>query len=193
MSRNDFHYVGGYADRGQRGSTAPCGCGNPMTARTATARNPYLYSLSGLKDVVLVGIQVFSCPGCQAEGATIPKVGQLHRVIVESLIEQPEPLRGDQIRFLRKNAGFSAQKFAALLRIDPSTLSRFETGKRRNLGPQTDQLARAIIAVESSLGEMAREILLGLAKKNQLERRVTRAKGQHQRLLFTLRGDRWAA
>src|SRR6266487_1166795 len=105
MSRKDFQYLGGHSEGAPRGSIVPCECGEPMKVRTATAENPYVYNLSGMKDVVLVGIQVLLCPGCQAEGAKIPRIGQLHRVIVKSLIEQPDPLRGDQVRFLRKNAG----------------------------------------------------------------------------------------
>jgi transcriptional regulator with XRE-family HTH domain len=192
MSRKDFQYLGGHSERAARGGLVLCECGKPMTVRTATAENPYVYSLSGMKDVVLVGIQVLSCPGCRAEGARIPRIGQLHRVIVKSLIEQPEPLRGDQVRFLRKNAGFPAQKFAALLKIDPSYLSRVETGKLPNLGASTDRLARAVVIAESSGGEMAREILLDMAKKNQLEQKAKKTK-KGQVLLFTLRGDRWAA
>lgn len=72
--------------------------------------------------------------GCPAEMPIIPRVCELHRVMADSLIGQPEPLSGDQIRFLRKSIGLAARKFAALLQVDPAHLSRVETGKIKRLG-----------------------------------------------------------
>jgi transcriptional regulator with XRE-family HTH domain len=172
-------------------------CETEMVVRQATAENPYVYALSGLKNVVLVGIPVRSCPKCRIEVPTIPRVGELHRVMADNLIKQDAPLTGDRLRFLRKNAGFAARKFAALLGIDPSHLSRVET-KGAKLGLPTERLARAVVMAEIRGGEEARRVLLDLAKKNQKERaeeRKTRKRAGHskQPLQFSLRGNRWAA
>jgi transcriptional regulator with XRE-family HTH domain len=163
-----------------------------MTIRDATIEKPYPYILSGLKDVMLAGIKVRYCPGCDAEGPIIPAVASLHRVIADNLVRQSKPLRGDQIRFLRKNAGFSGRRFAALIRVHPSHLSRVENGRTHRLGPSVDLLTRALAVAEISGGEETRRILLGIAKRNHVERSETRAKAK-QPLLFKLRGNRWTA
>lgn len=194
MSKEHFHYVGGHSRRLHSAVSECENCRLPMRMREATVEQPYAYDLSGLKNVALVGIQVWECTRCRAEMPVIPRVADLHRVIVESLIYKPTPLAGDEIRFLRKNAGFAAQKFAALLGIDPSHLSRVETGKTRRLGRPSDLLARAVVSAESRGGEAAREILLDIAKRAQVERKNTRGRRvASQPLLFRLKGNRWAA
>lgn len=190
MDKGYFVY-GGQGDRVRRGTDACEECGGRLTSRKATVAEPYLYELSGLKSVALVGIHVFRCSGCKVEGAAIPRVGELHRVIADALIHQSRPLAGDELRFLRKNAGFSAQKFSALLRVDPSTLSRVENGKRRTLGTQTDILARAIVVAERG-GEAFRKLLLEMAEENQAVRRAKKPSSKHP-MLLKLRNNRWAA
>jgi transcriptional regulator with XRE-family HTH domain len=164
-------------------------CGVEMMERKTTLDTPYPYVVSGLKDLVLVGILVRQCPQCKAESPVIPKVGELHRVVAAYLMRKPTPLMGDQIRFLRKNAGFSAKKFAALLDIDPSHLSRIERGKRNALGPSTDRLARAVLMAESKGGEAARQVLLKIAERKQIEREQEK----NQPLLFKLYRNHWVA
>src|SRR5919108_1905434 len=131
-------------------------CKVPMKERRTTAQAPYLYALAGLPHVGLANITVYDCPSCKATVPVIPRVGELHRMITDMFIRKPEPLTGAELRFLRKNAGFSAQKFAALLVIDPSHLSRVENGKEKRLGPSTDRLARAIIVAAAAGGKDVR-------------------------------------
>lgn len=138
-------------------------CGATLIERKATNNAPYRYLLSGLKNVYLVGITVMECPDCVEETPIIPRIGELHTLIADTLVRKATPLKGEEIKFLRKNAGFSSMRFAALLKIDPSTLSRVEKGKEK-IGPSTDKLAR-IIAIESQGSHKMRELLLELADK----------------------------
>lgn len=101
-----------------------------------------------LPRVGLVGILVYECPEGHGVVPQIPRVGELHRVIAEAFIKKPELLDGSELRFLRKNAGFSAQRFATLLAINPAHLSRVENGKQKALGPSTDRLARLYLEAE---------------------------------------------
>src|SRR5712691_6300765 len=118
-----------------RGGAMNCDiCNAPMKERRATSQAPYYYALAGLPHVGLVGITVYECPGHSAS-PLIPRIGELHRVITEAFVHKPAPLTGVELRFLRKNAGLAAKKFAALLAVDPAHLSRVENGKQRALGP----------------------------------------------------------
>jgi transcriptional regulator with XRE-family HTH domain len=56
---------------------------------------------------------------------------------------QPCPLRGSDIRFLRKQLGFSAKDWASFLRTDTSTLSRWENSQQ-GVGTQSDTLIRLL-------------------------------------------------
>jgi transcriptional regulator with XRE-family HTH domain len=192
MIRDRFEWSG---ERGRDSGVGCEECGGRTVLHHATVENPYPYEeLSGLKGVGLAGISVQRCVKCGAESPIIPRIGELHRLIVTGLVNKPAALAGDEIRFLRKNAGFPARKFAALIGIDPSHLSRVETGKTRRLGPSTDVLARAVVLAESRGGDAARDILLDVAKRAQLRKQeAKRARLGRQPLLFRLQGNRWAA
>ncbi len=146
-------------------------CMVPMIKRKATDATPYAYRESGLKNVFLCGIVVRTCPRCEVESAVIPRIGELHRVIAEALVRKPTHLTGAELRFLRKNAGFPATKFSALLGVNPSHLSRIENGHYKRLGKPTDRLARAL-AVAAGNGEDVREVLLRLADELESRRLV---------------------
>ena len=82
----------------------------------ATIKQPYRYSFSGVSNVFLSGIRVYNCPQCNTELPLIPKIEELHDLIARQIAQKPTPLTGEEIKFLRKNAGFPAAKFATLLR-----------------------------------------------------------------------------
>ena len=64
------------------------------------------------------------------------------------LIERPDSLSGEEIRFLRKRLGKRATDFSKELGIDAATLSRIENGKQET-GESLDKLIRLVYAVSS--------------------------------------------
>ncbi len=161
-------------------------CSAAMKERQTTASAPYFYTLAGLPHVGLAGITVYECPQGHAVVPRVPRVGELHRVIAQTFIDKSGPLTGLELRFLRKNAGFSAQKFAALLVVDPAHLSRVENGKQRALGSSTDRLARLIALAAAKRGDRVREVLLREAEES-IERKKQRA------AMFKLERNHWKA
>lgn len=139
-------------------------CGMKTTERKATSNAPYKYTLSGLKNVFLIGITVKECQNCHEEYPIIPAMEELHNLIAENLIKKSEKLRGEEIRFLRKNAGISSQEFASRLTINPSTLSRIEAGKE-NISLTVDKMARLVGATAFVGDEKLRKLIL-----DQIER-----------------------
>jgi transcriptional regulator with XRE-family HTH domain len=156
-----------------------------MTERQTKPSAPYRYTLAGLPHVGLAGIVVFECPNGHASVPRIPRIGELHGVMAEAFIMKREPLIGGELRFLRKNAGISAQKFAALLAVDPAHLSRVENGKT-TMGSSVDRLARAIVMAAKD--GRVRELLL-----NEASERLAKKKrpAPRQLPLFRLERNRW--
>lgn len=162
-------------------------CQIAMEEREATVESPYAYGLSGLSNVFLAGITVHTCPRCGVESPVIQRIAELHQVIARVLAQKPASLRGDEIRFLRKHAGFPARKFAALLGVTPEHLSRVENGHTKSLGESADRLARAIATIAKD-GEEARDILLKIADELESAHPKTERKP-----LFKLEKKHWKA
>ena len=103
----------------------------------------YRYVESGLHNVILSNITVRECAGCEARSPLIPAMTRLHKAMAEAIAAKPAPLTGAELRFLRKQLGFSAKAWAKLMDVDPATVSRWEGGKQE-IGPQSDKLARLL-------------------------------------------------
>ena len=110
-------------------------------------------------------------------------------MIAKSLVDKPTLLTGEEIRYLRRWAGFAAKQFAALLGIDASHLSRVENGKTRHLGAPVDKLTRAM-AMAASDQEFAKSILLHIAESRIRERKTKRA-DRGKVPVFKLVSNRW--
>ena len=105
-------------------------------------RENYTYTECGLKNVVLADVLVYRCVRCGSEQVEIPNMDGLHRTIALAVLCKPRLLSGDEIRFLRGVAGFTATKLAKSLAVTKNAVSRWEnTGK---LGPASDRAIRAV-------------------------------------------------
>jgi putative transcriptional regulator len=101
------------------------------------------YKESGLDNVYLEGVEIFSCPSCNEELVSIPTVPELHTLIGKHLIEKKSLLNGKEIRFLQKNAGLSVRRFSKKMGVNSSTMSRWENGEQK-LTSSDDRLVRLI-------------------------------------------------
>jgi transcriptional regulator with XRE-family HTH domain len=130
----------------------------------ATADQPFHFTDSGLPNVYLIGIKYFQCP-CGRVTAEIPAIKRLLELIAKDLIEKPEALTGEEVRFLRKRLGKKAKDFAAEVGVEPETLSRIENG-HLVVAQQTDKLIRAdyLLSAESPLVEQMRKGWLEVLK-----------------------------
>lgn len=117
-------------------------CGVALVERVSDKERPYHYTLSGLSNVYLVGIQVAECETCNHEVPTIQAPGQLHRELALAIIRKPISLAGEEVRYLRTYAGLTGRELAAMIPIDHTNLSKAENG-RLLLGPSSDTALRA--------------------------------------------------
>ncbi len=166
-------------------------CGGKSKGRIAGPRHPYRYTFCGLTNVMLYGITVYRCEACGCRSPEIPRTGELLRVIADVVSRRQGRLRGEEIRFLRKNMGVSAKEFAKAAGIAAATLSRAENGKGTIPIP-AEQLLRAM-AREAARSETARELVRELARLALAEtrgQRASRAPSGPRRFRFVA-GKRW--
>ncbi|MBN2063066.1 MAG: hypothetical protein JW882_21865 [Deltaproteobacteria bacterium] len=86
----------------------------------------YHYTESGLNNIYLSGVEICKCNDCGESSVSLPAIMELHRLICLTLVSKDTLLTGNEIRFLRKNAGYSAKEFTELIGVDKSTFSRWE-------------------------------------------------------------------
>src|SRR5689334_12980477 len=103
----------------------------------------YHYKECGLDNVYLKNVGTRVCESCGEKSIRLPRIKELHATIGRAVAMQPCPLRGQDIRFLRKQLGYSAKEWATFLRTDASTLSRWENDQQE-IGSQSDALIRLL-------------------------------------------------
>jgi putative zinc finger/helix-turn-helix YgiT family protein len=116
-------------------------CGGEAALRPG----PFHFTSSGLDNVYLKGegVQVYVCAGCGEETVEIHAMGKLLDKIGEAVANKPDRLEGQEIRFLRKHMRMKAREMAEVLGIDPSSLSRVESGADA-VSKQIDRMVRLI-------------------------------------------------
>jgi putative zinc finger/helix-turn-helix YgiT family protein len=102
----------------------------------------YQYKESGLDNIVLEGIEVHRCD-CGEQIVSIPAIPELHALLGEMVIKKKTMLNGKEIRFLRKNMGFTAKKLSALMKVGNEIISRWEHGSR-HISEPNDRLLRLL-------------------------------------------------
>ena len=117
-----------------------CTCGaKPKIKKVAL----YHYRESGLPNVYLSGIDIAFCKECKEHYPIIPSILDLYEKIAEAVALKPQPLTGAEIKFLRKQLGFTAVQWASYLKTDKTNISRWEN-ERATLSSQSDALIRYI-------------------------------------------------
>jgi putative zinc finger/helix-turn-helix YgiT family protein len=128
-----------------------------------TRRASHHYVESGLMNITLDQLEVSECGHCGERIISIPRLAELHRAIAFALVQQPSPLIGSQIRFLRKYLGWSGVDFAAVMGTAPETVSRWEHGKQ-SMTLVADRLLRALVLRQRPVEEYPNERLAPLGR-----------------------------
>lgn len=110
----------------------------------AVSKEDYHYTESGLDNVYLGDVNIYKCQ-CGEEIASIPDLVEVNSAICHCLIKKRAHLSGEELKFLRKNAGMSAKSFAEYIGVNKSTLSRWENNKQC-IDKSNDRLVRLIYA-----------------------------------------------
>lgn len=105
----------------------------------------YHYTECGLSSVSLRNILVFHCE-CGAIVPVIPQPANLHRRIVMDILKKSTLLSGEEIRFLRKMAGFTSVELAGFVGVHAVSVTRWEKGTS-TIGKANDRVLRLICFV----------------------------------------------
>ncbi len=114
-------------------------CGAPAIV----ARGKYKFTGSGLKNVLLIGVELVKCKKCGNVDPIIPDMKGLMQCLALAVLEKPWKLSGDEIRYLRKYLRMTAQEFGGYIGVDKTTVSKWEND-RDQVGESSDKLIRAI-------------------------------------------------
>lgn len=108
----------------------------------AILEKPFRYTLSGLPDVYLLNGVEFSEDTGYGTTYKIAHLRELHEAIALALALRPNPMRGDQLRFIRKQLGYSQGELASRLHVSDQTVANYEKGHTDIPWP-TELLVRA--------------------------------------------------
>ena len=122
------------------------------------AKGDYPYLESGLDNVVLKGITVYTC-SCGEEMPEIPNIEGLHKEIAFAVIHKKALLAGPEIRFLRKEMDLKAKDLAELLGASNVSVSRWERGEKP-IGHANDRAFRLLYI--RRIEEALRKIIPGV-------------------------------
>jgi len=104
--------------------------------------------------ITLSGIEHEHCDDCGEESFTIPNLSGLHKLITKLIVSKPGRLTPSEIRFLRKQPGWSAKDLARKLNVCPETVSRWENGKRL-MNEHAEKLLRIWAVQEEPIDDYA--------------------------------------
>jgi len=127
-------------------------------------REDYNYAEVGLKNVYLKGVEILRCEECGEEAVRIPRLNDLMRAIATAVVFRPGRLSGEEVRFLRKHLGMSAERFGEVLGVDKTTISKWENDVDP-IGPQSDRLIRiTALALGDGMQGKVKQLLDALAE-----------------------------
>lgn len=95
-------------------------------ATQVSERKRYRYEESGLPNILLFGVPVFSCRACNGKFVKIPCVSDLHNVLVNSILLKPASLTGREFRFLRQAAALRPVTCADLIGVTEGSVKTWE-------------------------------------------------------------------
>ena len=128
-------------------------------------RENHRYDEAGLL-LTVVNAEVHRCPRCGETAVSIPNIEGMYSAVARHLISKPERLGPSEIRFLRKCLGYPSSDFAALMGVDKSTFSRWESRTSpQPMGPQAERLLRLIVAHGRPVEEYALDTLRSVAEE----------------------------
>lgn len=116
-------------------------CGGPLTVERNAVRR---YEIGGLPHIELHGVEVTTCNKCGQESISIPRIGQLHKVLAAGILKLHRKLAPTEVRFLRKYIGLSGNDFAQQMGVTRETISRWESGNM-SISALADRLVRLLV------------------------------------------------
>lgn len=139
-------------------------CGKDMKKKTVN----HHYTESGLDNVYLMGVDVYTCPSCDEEYVHISNPVQLHVILAIGLALKDGALKGSEIRFMRKEVGMNGKSFAEFIGVSPVTLSRWENGETEHSNSHDRLIRLAFMKMMSERMKALMSWVEGQVKKSEV-------------------------
>lgn len=101
------------------------------------------YRMGGLEYVFLEGV-----PAKKTRHGDIldAELGIIERMVAAEIVRRGVPIRGAEVRFLRKTLGFSMERFASILGLTAPAILKWERARAKRLNPTNEVSVRALMA-----------------------------------------------
>ncbi len=100
---------------------------------------------SNLPGVVVDGIERGTCAACGAAYRAVPRLRELHRLVLNSVLSKPWRLAPSEVRWLRLSMNLKAEELGQKFNVTPTHISRWETGAAV-ISALADRLLRMVAA-----------------------------------------------
>src|SRR5208282_223614 len=141
-------------------------------AEARVVRGDYEFKESGLRDVVLLDIELIKCGKCGNVDPILFQVDDVMSLIAVAILQKPYRLQGEELRFLRKHVDLTQEEFAKLLHVDKTTLSKWENNEDP-IGIQSDLWARTVVmSRDKRLEKRAADHIRAFEKMANKQKRV---------------------
>jgi DNA-binding transcriptional regulator YiaG len=101
------------------------------------------YTICGLDYVYLENVPVRQTKHGEVLDADLAVI---EREIASEIVRQGIPIRGAEVRFLRKSLGMSMERFGRLLGLSPPAILKWERESQKRLHPTNEVAVRALMA-----------------------------------------------
>jgi putative zinc finger/helix-turn-helix YgiT family protein len=105
----------------------------PTCGETLGKAVPGSVEYQALPGITLAGVPIRTCGNCGDQLVSIPRIEELDQLITTMLAKRPGRLNRHEIRFLRKQIGWSGADFARHFGVTAETVSRWENGKKMDV------------------------------------------------------------
>ncbi len=134
-------------------------------------KEDYKYIESGLDNVVLKDIDIYKCENCGEIMPELQNIEKIHENIANEIINKESLLKGQEIKFLRKQLGITAQKLADALNVSKITVSRWENN-HEDIGHANDKLLRLYFNTTDTAQKLDKRYKLLIEEIKHLETKL---------------------
>ena len=142
-----------------------------------TNTKPYHYTLCGLDNVYLEnGYTIKKTP--YGEGISIHDIEGLHKAIAYNLITKQRKLKGDEIRYLRKELELSQKGLSVLLDVSEATIRGWEKS-RSEISGSANTLIRIIYLEKIGKNAKVLNLIETITQLDELNKITLSEKNNH--------------
>lgn len=106
------------------------------------------------------------------KGVAIKDIAELHEAIALDVVSRPDPLRGQEVKFLRSMLRLSQAGIARVLRQQRGCVARWEADREKDIPGAADSALRMFYALKAGRHELAERLVDVLTELDELEHQV---------------------